>query len=704
MSCLVLWLLLAAGMSSAANLRSLPDLMTDVELMDHVRRITRAVEAEEYDIATLYGTSLYSGEHTGLTKRDVEDHASHPSTESRNFELHLTSGERLRMSVQKRSAMSPDVTVVERVSGREELRRPQVRDCFFSGGLEGEEGHASLSLCDGQVMGAIRSRKRDFELHALPETTATRRRSVTEPLRVLVTWSNSEQEKRDVYNIVPEIPDESQIYSNQDTHGGRSVADKSATIEVGVYLDRLFLANMEGKFGLSTTQQLTDLVALKWSGMYAVLSNPSVIGWKITMKVVYLEIWRETPSWYNETVDNLGGRMDNICMFTTDKPFDHIMLETADTPGNTVGLSWQGTMCNPRWRCSIAKGVNLNNWIEIHETGHSIGLNHDNTFTSCDPNVPKGFMSMQETVFRDCYAPVLDSSLRTKTCLFEENVDASKYTSVKNIVPLYRGQRYGLDSQCQFVQGDGFQYLHRPSADTCAGITCIRKSPFREIAEMKTFMGTPCGKEQMCFEGACVPWVKTVNPNYVRPLVKEGGWGPWSSSSPCDNTCGDAVSVSTRQCNSPVPSVAPFCKGDVIKAQMCPSRQACSGESSVESELVQQRVKAVCSKVKASGGSSYSLTGEGKLNGTSGEVSKCTATCNHVDGTSTTLFALQDGTPCWGQDNDRNRDSNVRGISWRCVQGRCLAFGCNGKSLGEGGGVEKDRCGVCGGNGSSCRK
>lgn len=29
--------------------------------------------------------------------------------------------------------------------------------------------------------------------------------------------------------------------------------------------------------------------------MYAVLSNPSVIGWKITMKVVYLEIWRETP-------------------------------------------------------------------------------------------------------------------------------------------------------------------------------------------------------------------------------------------------------------------------------------------------------------------------------------------------------------------------------------------------------------------------
>ncbi|XP_025083572.1 A disintegrin and metalloproteinase with thrombospondin motifs 15-like [Pomacea canaliculata] len=209
---------------------------------------------------------------------------------------------------------------------------------------------------------------------------------------------------------------------------------------------------------------------------------------------------------------------------------------------------------------------------------------------------------------------------------------------------------------------------------------------------------------QMCLNGACVPWVKTVNPDYVRPLVREGDWGPWSPSSPCDNTCGDGVSVSTRQCNRPTPNVAPFCNGDVLKAQMCPSRQVCSGESSVESELVQQRVKAVCSRVKASGASVYNLTGEGKVHGTSGEVDKCTVTCNLVTGTSSERFLLQDGTPCWGEDNDRDHDSNVRGISWRCVQGRCLAFGCNGKSLGEGGGVEKDRCGVCGGNGLSCPK
>lgn len=50
----------------------------------------------------------------------------------------------------------------------------------------------------------------------------------------------------------------------------RSASYKNATIEVGVYLDRFFLAEIEEKFRLSTTQQLMDLVSLKWSGVSSV--------------------------------------------------------------------------------------------------------------------------------------------------------------------------------------------------------------------------------------------------------------------------------------------------------------------------------------------------------------------------------------------------------------------------------------------------
>lgn len=42
---------------------------------------------------------------------------------------------------------------------------------------------------------------------------------------------------------------------------------ENLTVEVGVYLDRAFIRRVEEKLGLNTTQQLTDLVALKWSGV-----------------------------------------------------------------------------------------------------------------------------------------------------------------------------------------------------------------------------------------------------------------------------------------------------------------------------------------------------------------------------------------------------------------------------------------------------
>lgn len=78
-------------------------------------------------------------------------------------------------------------------------------------------------------MGAIRAGKRDFELHALPETAATRRRSAIEPLRVLVTWSDFEQKKEDETTevIVLDPPDESETALDSDyASGERSSADE----------------------------------------------------------------------------------------------------------------------------------------------------------------------------------------------------------------------------------------------------------------------------------------------------------------------------------------------------------------------------------------------------------------------------------------------------------------------------------------------
>ncbi|XP_025083401.1 uncharacterized protein LOC112557632 isoform X1 [Pomacea canaliculata] len=100
----ILMVCLMAALSEAAlhEFSHLQNVLDDDELMDHASRVARAADAAGYEIATLYGESLESGEHRRLTKRDVEDHVASPSSKSRNFELRLTSGERLHMSLQKR--------------------------------------------------------------------------------------------------------------------------------------------------------------------------------------------------------------------------------------------------------------------------------------------------------------------------------------------------------------------------------------------------------------------------------------------------------------------------------------------------------------------------------------------------------------------------------------------------------------------------
>lgn len=68
----------------------------------------------------------------------------------------------------------------------------------------------------------------------------------------------------------------------------RSVQDKIVVMEIGVYLDRLFLEKINESLGLSTTQQLTDLVTLKWSGVSSVHLTHSCVLCVISVYFVVL--------------------------------------------------------------------------------------------------------------------------------------------------------------------------------------------------------------------------------------------------------------------------------------------------------------------------------------------------------------------------------------------------------------------------------
>ncbi|XP_025083398.1 disintegrin and metalloproteinase domain-containing protein 29-like [Pomacea canaliculata] len=429
----ILMVCLMAALSEAA-LHDFSNVLDDDELVDHASRVARAADAAGYEIATLYGESLESGEQRRLTKRDVEDHVASPSSKSKNFELRLTSGERLHMSLQKRQVLCSDLKVVERLENETIISRPVIKDCFFSGLLRDKSGFASLSLCDGNVVGAIQSKDRNFQLLPLPEDF-TRKFPF---LHVLLTWSNATDDQHSSLgdNFVDVSKDEVNKIEDEDANNEkvkRSVRDRKVTIEVGVYLDRLFLNKVWEKHQISSNQQLTDFIARKWSGIAGVLHNPSLVGWDITIKVVHVEIWRSNPWWYQDSTKDLGKRLRMASTNTMNQPFDYISFETADAePPGKMGLAHVGGMCNPRTRVGITKGANYNFGPEIHEMGHAMGLKHDNQIWQCSGR-EKGFMTTTQSVFRPCYAKVLDSSFRdkSKSCLFEDNVNTWNYSPVK---------------------------------------------------------------------------------------------------------------------------------------------------------------------------------------------------------------------------------------------------------------------------------
>ncbi|PVD36729.1 hypothetical protein C0Q70_03716 [Pomacea canaliculata] len=389
---LILCLMVAcsqAGLNDISG-RQLRDMLEDEEFVDHASRVVQAADAAGYEVAALYGESLETGEHRrvsailllkrySLTKRDIEAHVAHPSTESRNFQLRLTSGERLHMSLTKRSVLAPDLTVVERLQNGTGKSRPQVRDCFFSGSLE--SGHASLSLCDGKVTGAIHSKDRDIQLHPLPEDVAWNHHDEGDPpLLMLLTWSNVTDDEPPSPADFIEVQENDTKYNSKKPKGKRSVKDKNMTIEVGVYLDRLFIKKVQESLGISSNQELTELIAAKWSGISGVLNSPSMrqYGWNINIKIVSLEIWRKNPG--NRCNETKG----------TGIPKDNLRTE--------VALRYH-------------QGTGRQFVFEIHELGHSLGLMHDYQMPQCSGQ-KKGFMANVQSVLSPCYAKTLDSLFR----------------------------------------------------------------------------------------------------------------------------------------------------------------------------------------------------------------------------------------------------------------------------------------------------
>uniref|UniRef100_A0A8C5TFT8 A disintegrin and metalloproteinase with thrombospondin motifs 1 n=1 Tax=Malurus cyaneus samueli TaxID=2593467 RepID=A0A8C5TFT8_9PASS len=413
----------------------------------------------------------------------------------------------------------------------------------------------------------------------------------------------------------------------------------------------------------------------------------------VVVKVLVVEEAAAGP----EVSDNGGLTLRNFCSWQqrfnppSDRHPEHydtaILLTRQDFCGHqscdTLGVADIGTMCDRNKSCSVIEDEGLQAAYTLaHELGHVLSMPHDDS-KNCERLFgPLGQHHVMAPLFIH-----LNKSQPWSPCsamYLTEFLDGGHGDCLLDLPG--RTALYSLDQQCQQIFGKDFQHCpNTTEEDICAQLWC-RTGSGEPLCHTKNGSlpwadGTPCKAEGLCWDGRCVQQ-EALKP---QPAV-HGGWGPWSAWGSCSRSCGGGIQFSHRHCDSPRPRHGgSYCEGQRTKYQSCHTQECPPDGKSFREQQ--------CEKYN-----SYNFTDlEGnrlewvpKYAGVSPR-DRCKLFCRARGRSEFKVFEARviDGTLCGPETLSI------------CVHGQCIKAGCDhiiGSSK------KLDKCGVCGGNGSTCRK
>ncbi|XP_075871547.1 ADAMTS-like protein 2 [Nelusetta ayraudi] len=166
-------------------------------------------------------------------------------------------------------------------------------------------------------------------------------------------------------------------------------------------------------------------------------------------------------------------------------------------------------------------------------------------------------------------------------------------------------------------------------------------------------------------------------------------WGEWSSWSSCSRSCGGGVRSQERHCliqrlSTTQNENSSYCHGSPKQYQLCPNQPCPSPIVSFKQHQCSQF------NSKAFGRRSYQWVPLYPADYISISNKPCDLQCTTVSGERQLLVPAHDGTFC--------RDTKHHGV---CIEGACQPVGCDGELYST---LTVDRCGACGGNGTSCQR
>ncbi|XP_074495348.1 A disintegrin and metalloproteinase with thrombospondin motifs 12-like [Sebastes fasciatus] len=346
-------------------------------------------------------------------------------------------------------------------------------------------------------------------------------------------------------------------------------------------------------------------------------------------------------------------------------------------PCETLGLSHLSGMCQPHRSCNINEDSGLPVAFTVaHEMGHSFGIHHDGQGNDCELAGRHPFIMSRQLMY--------DSSPLTWSSCSKEYITRfldrgwgfclDDRPSKRDLTtPLARlGVRYTTHHQCQLQYGPNATFCHEVD-NICQILWCSVNGSCRSKLD-SPIDGTRCGPEKWCISGECVIVGKL-------PETVNGGWGQWSTWSHCSRTCGTGVQSAERECSNPKPEFGgKYCTGERKRYRTC-NTKPCQNDKPTFREML-------CSEFDTVPYQNELYTWIPVSN----PLNPCELHCRPVVEyfSEKMLDTVTDGTPCFMNNKSRNI----------CVNGVCKAVGCD---YGIDSNAVEDRCGVCLGDGTSCK-
>ncbi|KAI5098767.1 A disintegrin and metalloproteinase with thrombospondin motifs 8 [Silurus meridionalis] len=631
----------------------------------------------------------------GRTGRRVgkrsEDHPNFfLSAFGRNFTLNLQPDTSfISPSLQVYHIREKDLSTAERqvsVSDLTDVRMgktagSELQGCFFTGTVDqNDDSVVSVSLCHG-IVGSFILDGDEYQIKPKRFGTGTTHSSTEQPH--VITRQHLHETLRDALKRDEE--------SSQMSGKPRRVSSGSSRRRRFVSVPRFI--------------ETLHYVLMLMSVAAQIYKHPSIKN-SLNMVVVKLLIVEDEKA--GPSVSSNGGlALRNFCSWQQQfnpssqrhpEHYDTALLFTReDICGHqscdTLGIADVGTMCDPKRSCSVIEDNGIQAAFTIaHELGHVMSMPHDDS-----KNCERYFGTQPK---HHVMAPVYSSFKKKSpwspcsafyiTEFFDNGhgdclLDAPEKTlTLPTELP---GVIYSLDNQCQQIYGENFLHCQNASAgEVCSQLWCQEEGASlctTRNGSLPWADGTDCGPNRKCLHGVCT----AIEEVMVAKEVVNGGWGEWGVWKPCSRMCGGGVMFSYRECNQPTPqNQGKYCEGQRVRYHSC-NTQAC--ETSHGKSFREEQCE------KYNNPNHFDIHGNvkqwtPKYTGVSPR-DRCKLICRARGSSEFRVFEPKviDGTAC-------SPDSTSI-----CVKGQCIKAGCD---LQIGSNKKLDKCGVCGGNGLSCRK